>query len=77
MFSTNENNFYNSNDICYDIDTDLTVQGDQLNMDVFFWYLGENGLSTVHVYVQWRILNKSLFTRYQKNTAMFSWSPCM
>ena len=26
--------------------------------------------------VQWRTLDKSLFTQYQENTYMFIWSPC-
>ena len=38
----------------------VKVQGDQLNMAVFFWYLEKS----------------SLFKRYQKNTAMFNQSPC-
>ena len=28
-------------------------------------------------HVQWRTLDKSLYTRYQINTAMFNWSPCI
>ena len=33
----------------------IFIQGDQLNMAVFFWYLGKSDLSSVHVYsiVQW------------------------
>ena len=26
------------------------IQGDQLIMAIFFWYLGKNDLSSVHVY---------------------------
>ena len=52
------------------------IQGDQLKMAVFFWYLEKGDLPSVHMYVQWRTLDESLYTRYQKNTAMFNWSPC-
>ena len=48
-----------------------TIQGELLNMAVFFWYLGKSDLS-----VQLRTLDKSHFSRYQKSTAMFNWSPC-
>ena len=47
------------------------VQGDQLNMAVFFWYIANSVQCTCAV------AYKSLFTRYQKITAMFIWSPCM
>ena len=45
----------------------LQLQGDQLNMAVYFWYLAKRDLSSVHMY-------KSIhLTRPQKNTAMFNW----
>ena len=28
-------------------------------------------------FIQWRTLDKSPYTRYQKNTAMFNWSPTL
>ena len=36
------------------------IKGDQLNMAVFFWYLIESDLYSVHVY-------SSLLKRYQKH----------
>ena len=47
-------------------------------MGVWFWYLVQSYLSDVQcTRVQKRTLDKSIFTCYQKNTAMFNWSPCM
>ena len=45
----------------------------QLNMAVFFWYLGKSDLSRLQMYssVHW-----ITFTRYHKNTAMFNRSSC-
>ena len=37
---------------------------------------GKSDLFTLRVYVQWRTLDKYLYTRYHKNTTMFTWSPC-
>ena len=54
-------------------DIEIYVQGDQLNMAVFLWYLEKSDLSSVRVYPT---LDKSLFTRNQKNTAMLIWSGC-
>ena len=50
----------------------VQVQGDQLNMVVFFWHLVKGDLSSI----RYRTLDKSLFTRYPKNTVIFNWSPC-
>ena len=52
------------------------VHGDQLYMDVCYWYHVKGDLyssdTTQCIYtVQLRTLDKSLFTRYQKNTTMF------
>ena len=55
----------------------LLLQGDQLNMAVFLWYLLERELSSVRYCMYTRTLYKSLSTSYQKNTAMFNWSPCI
>ena len=43
------------------------IQSDQINMTVCFWYRVVKLLYT-------RTLDNSLFTRYQKHTAMFNWS---
>ena len=40
----------------------------------FFWYLKKRLVQFTLPYTC--RLNKSHFTRYQKNTAMFNWSPC-
>ena len=48
----------------------LFIQGDQLNMDMYFLYLVKSDLSSVYVYSS----VKSLSTRYQKNTVMLNWS---
>ena len=55
----------------------IRVQGDQLNMAVFFRYLEKSDLSSVHVYM-WLTLDISsyILTWYQNNTAMFNWPPC-
>ena len=48
------------------------VQGYQLYMAVYFWFPCKKWF--VHSSrVQYRTLEKSLFTRYQNNTAMFIW----
>ena len=52
----------------------LVVQGDQLNMAVFFWYLVKSDLSSAQLYTC--TLDKSHFKSYQKNTALFNWLPC-
>ena len=49
------------------------IQGEQLNIAVFFWYLGKSDF--VCKRVQQRTPDKSRFTRYLKNTATFNWSP--
>ena len=41
-----------------------TIQGNQLNMAVFFWYLGKRGFSSVRV--QWRTLDISLYNVSEK-----------
>ena len=51
------------------------VQGDQLNMAVFFWFLFKKWLVQCTL-LYTCTLNKSLLIRYQKNKAMFNWSPC-
>ena len=48
----------------------LNVQGEQLNMTVFFWYFVKSDMSSVRRCT----LDKSQDT---KNTALFNWSPCM
>ena len=51
------------------------IQGDQLNMVVFFWYLEKSDLSSVDVYssLYWW----AIFYKVPKKHAMFNWSPCM
>ena len=36
----------------------IFCQGDQLNMAVFFWYLGKREMSNVYAYVQGLTLDK-------------------
>ena len=60
---------------CPEMETPSIIQDDQLNMAVFFSYL-EKVICLLYT-VQKSILNKSLFPMYQKNTAMFNWSPCI
>ena len=48
------------------------LQGHQLYMAVYFWYLVKGNLSGTLLYN--RVHYMSIFTRYQKNTAMFIWS---
>ena len=48
------------------------IQGDQLNMAMVFRYLLKSNFSSVHVHSSVS-LDKKLFKRYQKNTAMFNW----
>ena len=44
-------------------------------MTVFFWFLVKSYLSSVCVYSSVPVtVDKSRFTRYQINTAMFIWS---
>ena len=50
------------------------VQGDQLNMAVFFGNFVK--VTCPCTLLRTCTLEKALFTRYQKNTAMFIWSPC-
>ena len=47
---------------------------DQLNMGVFFWYLGKSNLSSVHVNssVNW---NRHFIKGTRKNTAMLTGHP--
>ena len=53
------------------------LQGDQLNMAVCLWYLFKSDLSSVQMYIHNKHTpDKSLFTGYQQNTAMFDLSPC-
>ena len=58
------------------IDAKPKIQGDQLNMAAFFWYLVKSYLSMQCTLLFTFSLDKSLFTRYQKKTAMFNWSTC-
>ena len=48
------------------------MQPDQINMAVFLWYLVKSVAT-----IQFRALDKSRFTRYQKQTAMYNCSLCM
>ena len=48
------------------------VQGDQLNMTVFFWYIVESDLSRVRHCTRYTV--QVTFSRYKKQ-AMFNWSP--
>ena len=45
------------------------IQPDQINMAMILWRLEKSE--------QWRTLDKSLLTRYQKHRAMLIRSPCM
>ena len=49
------------------------IKDDRINMAVFFQYFVKNDLYNVQCIVT---LDKSLFTGYQKHTAMFNLSPC-
>ena len=49
------------------------IQGAQLYMAVLFWYLWKSDLSSVRYTCT---MDKQLFPRYQKNTALFNWSAC-
>ena len=51
----------------------IDIQGDQLYLSVYFWYLGKKWLFHCPRVPQ-RTLDKSIFTRYQNNMAMFIWS---
>ena len=50
----------------------MNVHGDRLNMDLFFWQLGKSDFFSVHVDTEQVTLK-----RYNKNTTMFNWSPCI
>ena len=50
------------------------LQGNQLYMTCVSGFLVENVLVRYCLYTC--TLDKSLFTRYQKNTALVNWSPC-
>ena len=52
----------------------LVIQGDPLNMSVFFWYLKMIYLCSVTVYVREHL--KSHILQCIRNTAMLNWSPC-
>ena len=49
----------------------MNVQGDQLNMAVYFWYLVKSDVKCTLLY---SIVHWSLVTRYQKYTTIYSWS---
>ena len=51
------------------------VQSDQINMVMFFWYLVKSDFSIVSYCKNSCTLDRPLFTRYQKQTAMLNWSP--
>ena len=51
---------------------DLKLQTGQINMAMFVLYLIKSDAS-----VRYCILAKSRFTRYQKHTAIYNWSPYM
>ena len=53
---------------------DTQVQGHQLYLAVFFWYLVKRIVQCTRVLL--RSLDKPLFTRHQNDTAMLNWSPC-
>ena len=48
------------------------LQPVQINIAVLFWYLVK---VLAYATVKYHTLDKSPFTRYQNNTAMYSWSP--
>ena len=56
---------------------EIHIQDDQINKAVFFWYLVKRDLSSVRYCTYTCTLDKSRFPRYQKNSAMLNWSPCM
>ena len=50
----------------------IYIEGDQINMAVFLWYLVKSYLSGLRYCTRITPV-KLLFKRYQKNTAMFNW----
>ena len=46
------------------------IKTDQINIAVFFWYLVNSNLSSVHY------RKREHYTRYQKRKAMYNWLPC-
>ena len=50
-----------------------SIQGDQLYMAVFFWYLGKRDLSSEHVYSSIHLTSHFL-QGTRKKPAMFDWS---
>ena len=58
----------------FKLNTTDFIQSDKKTMAVFFWYLVKSDLTSVRYILYSRIQNKSLFTRFQYNTAMFIWS---
>ena len=58
-------------------DIEYILQGDQLNMTMFFGTLGKV-TCPVYTYsgLHWTV-GMSLYTRYQKNPAILNWSPCI
>ena len=51
------------------------IQGDQINIDVFFWHLAKV-TGSVYATVYLFTTGKSLFSRYKKHTDMYNLSPC-
>ena len=54
--------------------TYIYIQGDQLNMDVFFWYLEKSDLTSVGYCTRVHCISRFLQGN-RKNTAMLNWSP--
>ena len=52
------------------------IQGDQLNMAVFFWYLLKCDLCSARYSTRVHLINNFLHGTAEKSTAMFNWSPC-
>ena len=52
------------------------LQGDQLNMAVFYSGTLKKVTCPVYTCSVAYILDKPLYVRYKKNTAKFNWSPC-
>ena len=53
------------------------IQGDQLNTAVCLWYLVKSDLSSVLYTYTVAYTGLITFSRYQKNTDMFNWVPCI
>ena len=51
------------------------LQGDLLYIPVFSWYLVKSDANVRYCTVANTVLDKSRFTRYQKNTVMYNCSP--